>query len=419
MESQSLAPVAPHLVTAVKPSYSAQVWTRTSSALVSQTQEADQKKAAIIPSQDQAFQPMYRRNYRRILVPSGVEDHLTGCDLRGIPGAKCANGDDGNIKVQSEVDWAAAKAMTMDLATEHGVQTDHGTVYRLAKGVVIIKDALNKAEQINLAEVLMADGGSDGGHSFYLPETIVKDGPETQEKMFERKLNSEQYRGRIYDTIDSFAYNPLLKKVSQRGIGQAREMCPVLPEPKHTHVLIHYYCDHKKGPNRMGWHAGNGRNDGANENPICSVSLGNQAVFGIRRRPEDPCFSEYVLLESGDVMVWGGPARLLVHCVHMVRQSTGPDYLHKIMGDARINLTFRSSPEVAGREDTFKYFAWPDEHKQHIQAIHGEKSAKTMNAAIFTEDNRRIKWSPLTKVIDDCFVLLGIDSTVAGMMEAR
>lgn len=69
--------------------------------------------------------------------------------------------------------------------------------------------------------------------------------------------------------------------------------------------------------------------------PIVSVSLGLPATFlwGGKRRA-DP--ARRLLLESGDVVVWGGPARFIYHGVAPLKQGE-----HPLTGGARINLTFR------------------------------------------------------------------------------
>jgi alkylated DNA repair protein (DNA oxidative demethylase) len=69
--------------------------------------------------------------------------------------------------------------------------------------------------------------------------------------------------------------------------------------------------------------------------PIVSVSLGLPAIFlwGGKRR-SDPV--RRLPLESGDVAVWGGPARFVYHGVAPLK-----DGLHPLTGVARINLTFR------------------------------------------------------------------------------
>ena len=69
--------------------------------------------------------------------------------------------------------------------------------------------------------------------------------------------------------------------------------------------------------------------------PIVSVSLGLPAVFlfGGERRPDRPV---RVPLAHGDIVVWGGPARLRYHGVAPLK-----DGVHPLLGRRRINLTFR------------------------------------------------------------------------------
>lgn len=69
--------------------------------------------------------------------------------------------------------------------------------------------------------------------------------------------------------------------------------------------------------------------------PIVSVSLGLSAVFlwGGKRR-SDPVHR--LRLESGDIVVWGGPARFVYHGVAPLK-----DGQHPLTGTTRINLTFR------------------------------------------------------------------------------
>jgi alkylated DNA repair protein (DNA oxidative demethylase) len=69
--------------------------------------------------------------------------------------------------------------------------------------------------------------------------------------------------------------------------------------------------------------------------PIVSVSLGLPAVFlwGGKRRADLP---RRIRLESGDVVVWGGPARFIYHGVAPL-----PDGDHPLTGRLRVNLTFR------------------------------------------------------------------------------
>lgn len=71
--------------------------------------------------------------------------------------------------------------------------------------------------------------------------------------------------------------------------------------------------------------------------PIVSVSLGLPAVFlfGTPRRSDRP---QRLRLSHGDVVVWGGPARLAYHGVAPLA-----DGEHALLGRRRINLTFRQA----------------------------------------------------------------------------
>ncbi len=71
--------------------------------------------------------------------------------------------------------------------------------------------------------------------------------------------------------------------------------------------------------------------------PIVSVSLGSPAVFlfGGQCRADRP---RRILLENGDVVVWGGPARLTFHGIAPLA-----DEHHPLTGACRLNLTFRKA----------------------------------------------------------------------------
>lgn len=77
------------------------------------------------------------------------------------------------------------------------------------------------------------------------------------------------------------------------------------------------------------------RNERDFDQPIVSVSLGIPAVFlfgGMQRTDR----ALRVPLAHGDVVVWGGPARLRYHGVLPLK----PNH-HEALGECRINLTFR------------------------------------------------------------------------------
>ena len=71
--------------------------------------------------------------------------------------------------------------------------------------------------------------------------------------------------------------------------------------------------------------------------PIVSLSLGLPAVFlfGGLRRGDRP---RRIRLESGDAVVWGGPARMTYHGVAPLADGYDP-----LTGNCRINLTLRKA----------------------------------------------------------------------------
>jgi alkylated DNA repair protein (DNA oxidative demethylase) len=71
--------------------------------------------------------------------------------------------------------------------------------------------------------------------------------------------------------------------------------------------------------------------------PIVSVSLGLPATFlfgGLERADK----TQRVYVVHGDVLVWGGPARLRYHGIAPLR-----DGVHVLAGSVRYNLTFRNA----------------------------------------------------------------------------
>jgi alkylated DNA repair protein (DNA oxidative demethylase) len=93
--------------------------------------------------------------------------------------------------------------------------------------------------------------------------------------------------------------------------------------------LINYYVAGAK----LGLHQDRDEKD--DWAPIVSVSLGLPAVFlwGGKRRSDRV---RRLHLVSGDVAVWGGPARFVYHGVAPLKPGD-----HPLTGAARINLTFR------------------------------------------------------------------------------
>ena len=137
-------------------------------------------------------------------------------------------------------------------------------------------------------------------------------------------------RGYRYDPIDpdSGKYWPSMPDIFLRLAGSAAAQAGYagfVPDA----CLINRY----EPGTRLSLHQD--RNERDFDQPIVSVSLGIPAVFlfgGMQRA--DPQIR--VPLGHGDVVVWGGPARLRYHGVLPLK----PNH-HDVLGSSRINLTFR------------------------------------------------------------------------------
>lgn len=79
------------------------------------------------------------------------------------------------------------------------------------------------------------------------------------------------------------------------------------------------------------------RNERDYTQPIVSVSLGLPAVFlfGGEERADKTI---RIHVEHGDIIVWGGPARLRYHGIQPLKEG-----LHPLLGGYRFNLTFRKA----------------------------------------------------------------------------
>lgn len=76
--------------------------------------------------------------------------------------------------------------------------------------------------------------------------------------------------------------------------------------------------------------------------PVVSFSIGDSAEFVYGR---DRNCDENIVLESGDVVIFGGPSRLCYHGVRSILPQTAPSSLLKKtnLRPGRLNLTFRQS----------------------------------------------------------------------------
>jgi alkylated DNA repair protein (DNA oxidative demethylase) len=132
------------------------------------------------------------------------------------------------------------------------------------------------------------------------------------------------YRYQATHPVTGDAWPPIPPPVLD--IWRALASWPHLPEA----CLVNFYDSNA----RLGPHQD--RDEEELAAPIVSVSLGDSCSFrygGLHR--SDP--ARYIELRSGDVVVMGGPARLIFHGVDKIHPGTS----NLIPGGGRINLTLR------------------------------------------------------------------------------
>jgi DNA alkylation damage repair protein AlkB len=201
----------------------------------------------------------------------------------------------------------------------------------IAPGAVYLAQYLNLDDQRSIAARCLALGAGPAG--FYTP--IVRGGHPMSVRMLclGRHWNARTYSYEdVRSDIDGQPAPPLPEEfthIAQRAATEAGftftpDMC-----------LVNWYS----ADSRMGLHQDKDESPEsiAQGLPVVSFSIGDAARFlfgGLRRR--DPV--EKMVLESGDVFVFGGPARLRYHGVTRILPDTAPPGLPFA---GRLNLTFR------------------------------------------------------------------------------
>lgn len=97
-------------------------------------------------------------------------------------------------------------------------------------------------------------------------------------------------------------------------------------------ALINYYDNDA----RMGMHQDK---DEASQAPVISLSIGDSCTFRFGNTEARTKPYEDIVLQSGDLFVFGGPARLAFHGVTKVHPGTAPEGCGLEQG--RINITMR------------------------------------------------------------------------------
>ena len=201
----------------------------------------------------------------------------------------------------------------------------------VGEGAVWLKNWLSLDQQRALVDDCRAimDGPAGG----YVP--TVRGGGKMRVRMtcLGRHWNPRTYT--YVDTREDYDGAPVARVPDQWVDLASAAACEAGLECRPDICLINFYGS----DGRMGLHQDKDESRASLDagKPVVSISLGDTARFlfgGVRRR--DPV--DAMMLESGDVFVFGGPARLRYHGVTRIIAGTAPRELEI---DGRFNLTFR------------------------------------------------------------------------------
>jgi len=196
------------------------------------------------------------------------------------------------------------------------------TVLEIAPGVSLWRERLDRAAQRALLGEVLAQA------AFYKPVMPGSGKPFSVEEFNFGPLgwysDKSGYRYTSTDPRTAEAWPPIPPALID--LWKATTNHPAPPEC----CLVNLY----RAGARMGLHQD--RDEQAIDAPVLSVSLGDEALFRIggttRKGP-----TRSVKLGSGDVLTFGGPARLAFHGIDRVLSGTST----LVPGGGRINLTLR------------------------------------------------------------------------------
>ena len=207
----------------------------------------------------------------------------------------------------------------------------HEPATEIAPGAFHLRGYLSPGEQRTIADQCLDLGHRDAG--FYTP--IVRGGHPMSVRMLclGRHWNARVYAYEdVRSDVDGRPVPELprtLGAAAERGAAQAGftftpDICIVNWYSEASRMGLHQDKDESADAIAAGW-------------PVVSFSIGDTACFlfgGLRRRDA----VAKLTLESGDVFVFGGEARLRYHGVTRILPGTAPAGLPF---SGRLNLTFR------------------------------------------------------------------------------
>lgn len=227
----------------------------------------------------------------------------------------------------------------------------NGTLLR--SGMILLKSHISISDQVAIVTKCRKLGLGPGG--FYQPG--YRDGAKLQLKMMclgknwdpeTRKYGDERSFDNAKPPIIPAEFHQLVEKAIKdshsliQKNSKATNVEDILPWMSPNICLVNFYSAN----GRLGLHQDR---DESRESlykglPVVSFSIGDSAdfLYGDQR---DVDKAEKVVLESGDVLIFGGTSRNIFHGVSAIHQNTAPKALleETNLSSGRLNLTFRES----------------------------------------------------------------------------
>ncbi|KAK1411779.1 hypothetical protein QVD17_32506 [Tagetes erecta] len=221
----------------------------------------------------------------------------------------------------------------------------------LRPGMVLMKGYISFDDQVSIVKTCRDLGISAGG--FYQPG--YSSGTKLHLKMFclGKNWDPESSKYTEFRPFDKSKpqeipekFQGIVKKAIQdsnefiQGGNRSSDEGRLIPTMSPDICIVNFY--NKSG--RLGLHQDKDESETSlrKELPVVSFSLGDSAEFlyGETRSIDE---AEKVILESGDVLIFGGKSRLIYHGVTSICPDTAPTLLIEAtdMSPGRLNLTFR------------------------------------------------------------------------------
>jgi alkylated DNA repair dioxygenase AlkB len=217
----------------------------------------------------------------------------------------------------------------------------------LADGLVVLRGALDFDAQTWLVRAAFEAGeanDAEGNRGFYeRTKAVSETRPDERD---ERRADdaapsvlrlNQGTRGRVILPKDAFPER--LTTLCMECVSLARAATDTMPGMNPTTVLVNFYKENAQ----FKWHRDSEDPLVAGTKsapPIVSFTVGLSCDFAVKKRFEDETWMT-IRLDSGDVLLFGGASRMLVHSVTRVVPRTMPTRLRGEMLHGRLNVTVR------------------------------------------------------------------------------